>query len=129
LTGVRIDHIDGLYDPGKFCEDTQVTYFLERSRLTELANLTKAQWQAVKPELEVLARKNVDAWLWIVAEAVEEQDQDALKEQAWKAHGTTGYRAGEMIRNVLVDSRKKAPRAERFAQWVGELSDPFKQLQ
>jgi (1->4)-alpha-D-glucan 1-alpha-D-glucosylmutase len=86
VTGLRLDHTDGLYDPASYFDALQ-------HRLAE-ATRTPADGEGGRP-------------FWVVAEKILEDGEPLPR--SWKVHGTTGYDFTAAVTQVLVD-----PRSERL---------------
>jgi (1->4)-alpha-D-glucan 1-alpha-D-glucosylmutase len=106
ISGLRIDHIDGLFDPAAYFEDLQHSYVFHQVQ----ARL--AQVRTNMPDDETLRKRiaaRMDAWrkerlqaegerkqegllsypLYVVAEKILSEDEPLP--QNWAVHGTTGY--------------------------------------
>lgn len=80
VTGLRIDHPDGLLDPGQYFDRLQSLY--RRSR----------------PEQDDAATKQI----YIVAEKILSGDEQL--DTQWAVHGTTGYDFMNLVNRLLVDN-------------------------
>ncbi len=101
VTGLRIDHPDGLYDPAAYFRRLQQSY----------ARLTGRDDGADERSLYVVVEKI-----------------DAPHEQLpadWRIHGTTGYRFANLINGVLVDTAGKARIDRAWRAFVGEEAMAF----
>lgn len=126
VTGLRIDHPDGLLDPtGYFCQ-LQRAYVLQHSRqllsarpefaasaddmaeaLTELwlTTYTQASQASTSPPLYVVVEKILEA-------------HEHLPE-GWLVHGTTGYDFLNQLNGLFVDSRQARAFADLYADFTG----------
>ncbi len=100
VDGLRIDHIDGLYDPETYCRRLQ-------DRAAD-ARRTAGAADADRP-LYVLVEK-------ILA------PHEALRE-TWPIAGTTGYEVLNQINGVLVDPAGEKPLDRAYARFVGGPRD------
>lgn len=91
--GLRIDHPDGLYDPGQYFERLQ--------RSTAGAG-------AARP-------------LYVVAEKIL-ADYERLP-QGWPVYGTTGYRFANVVNGLFVDSANERRMDRIHAAFIGEKQD------
>jgi malto-oligosyltrehalose synthase len=94
VTGLRIDHVDGLRDPRQY---------LDRLQNFALGDAGKP----VKP-------------LYVVVEKILESSEPLPRE--WATHGTTGYEFIEQLAGVLVDSRAERRITETYGQFCGEIA-------
>jgi (1->4)-alpha-D-glucan 1-alpha-D-glucosylmutase len=81
VTGARIDHVDGLFDPEKYLRD------LENA------------WTAVRT---VGGRAREPVQPYVVVEKILGENEHLPSE--WKTHGTTGYEVMNLLCEVLVDT-------------------------
>jgi (1->4)-alpha-D-glucan 1-alpha-D-glucosylmutase len=92
VTGLRIDHIDGLYDPGLYLRDLQggARKALHQGRSTTWQELSLRRFKAdaVRP-------------CYVVVEKILGQDEQLRPE--WAAHGTTGYDFLNLVNGLFVD--------------------------
>lgn len=122
-TGLRIDHIDGLYDPAGYLRRLQETYVFHRARALlgqsrtepvdddELAAEVAAR---MAPLFE--ARAGTTPWpLYVVAEKILAEGEPLPAE--WAVHGTTGYEFLNLAGGLFVDRRSAA----EFDAIYGEL--------
>lgn len=122
VTGVRIDHPDGLWDPAGYFADLQASAgralrgddpFGEESAGDESA----APIEAPDPG---------DALpLWLVVEKILEPGE-ALPAD-WRVHGTVGYEFARLATGVLVDPAGRKPFADLYARFTGQV-EPFHDL-
>lgn len=83
VTGFRIDHVDGLYDPGDYLRQVQ-------ARAREVLSLSEDS-----PGSE-------DRPLFLVVEKILGQDESLP--DTWPVHGTTGYEFLNMVNGLFVDT-------------------------
>jgi (1->4)-alpha-D-glucan 1-alpha-D-glucosylmutase len=100
IDGLRIDHVDGLFDPGDYLERMQ------------------ARARDVRPDLYAGGR------LYLVVEKILGHGEDLPK---WPVEGTTGYDFLVMVNGVFVDQRNERALNdvyERFAR----LRVPYREI-
>jgi len=97
VSGLRIDHPDGLADPQQYFERLQARY---------------AELRGPQPD-------GRPASLYLVVEKIL-ADGEALP-PAWPVHGGTGYRFGHLSNQVLVDSTQEARLTRVYRTFTGEL--------
>jgi (1->4)-alpha-D-glucan 1-alpha-D-glucosylmutase len=92
--GLRIDHVDGLYDPREY--------------------LQKLQSRAAK---ELGLPSSAGAVLYVVVEKILERDEHLRTD--WLCHGTTGYEFGNQVLGVLVDHAQQKTFTETYERFTG----------
>jgi (1->4)-alpha-D-glucan 1-alpha-D-glucosylmutase len=99
VTGLRVDHPDGLLDPEQYFANLQETY---RAAIAE-----KEQRPA-----------SSDDWLYVVVEKILAHDEP-LNEQ-WPVCGTTGYDFMNLLNGLFVERRGAAALKEIFVRFTGQ---------
>ncbi|HYD82511.1 MAG TPA: alpha-amylase family glycosyl hydrolase, partial [Opitutus sp.] len=94
VTGVRIDHVDGLRDPKQYLE-----------RLQGLAG--GGPRDVTKP-------------LYVLVEKILEDDEQLPND--WATHGTTGYEFIAQLAGLLVDARSERRFTNTYAAFCGETA-------
>ena len=103
VTGLRIDHPDGLYLPGDYFEKLQ---------------------QRCAKALGIALPKDGRA-IYIIAEKILTGSETLRKE--WRVHGTTGYDFANQLTQLLVDSAAEAAITKTFHRFM-DHSVPFGHL-
>src|SRR5438046_3754626 len=103
VTGLRIDHPDGLYLPGDYFEKLQ---------------------QRCAKALGIGLPKDGRAIYMVAAKIL--TGLETLRKD-WRAHGTTGYDFANQVTQVLVDSSSEAAITKTFHRFIGH-SVPFGHL-
>src|SRR5260370_29500911 len=103
VTGLRIDHPDGLYLPGEYFEKLQ---------------------QRCAKGLGIALSKNGRA-IYMIAEKILTCSETVRKD--WRVHGTTGYDFANQVTQLLVDSSAEAAITKTFHRFIGH-SRPFRHL-
>lgn len=99
VTGLRIDHIDGLWNPREYVQRLQ-------DRVRDLMKTEELQ-----P-------------LYLVVEKILEVAREELPE-GWPVHGTTGYEFANLAVQVLTDARNEKAFSRLYSRFLGEdLSYP-----
>src|SRR6185295_11665466 len=96
VTGVRIDHVDGLYDPGDYLQ-----------RLQEWARSELAPDGASQ-----------DSRLFLIVEKILGKGETLPK--TWPVHGTTGYEFLALLNNVFVDGANARGLDDAYQRFIGE---------
>ena len=133
LTGLRIDHPDGLFDPTAYFLDLQERYFLDRARkwfeaagesygFAELAPLLRQRWRA---EVGADEHSPLRRALYVVVEKI--QGGKERIPESWAMHGTTGYRFANSVGGVLVDRSSEQALTQTYERFIGRAVD-YRQL-
>ena len=101
IDGFRIDHVDGLFDPGDYLERVQ------------------ARAREVRPD-----RFTPDHPLYVVVEKILGQDE-ALPD--WPVEGTTGYDFLAMVNGVFVDQRNERAMNSVYEQFA-RVRVPYREI-
>ncbi|MBI3181278.1 MAG: malto-oligosyltrehalose synthase [Myxococcales bacterium] len=128
VTGVRIDHPDGLFDPTAYFLDLQESFFLERCRRRLLPRADE-EWAELERPLRARFREEVRSdpnsplrrSLYVVLEKI--QGGRERIPDAWAVHGTTGYRFANSVGGVLVDRGQERAMTEVYQRFVGRSFD------
>jgi (1->4)-alpha-D-glucan 1-alpha-D-glucosylmutase len=136
VTGLRIDHPDGLYDPKQYLDRLQKSFLLEGARrVFETAEeFSRVKWE----EIEGAARAAVCRYwtglpkgdarrrlLYVVVEKIL-GTHEALPED-WPVEGTTGYEFLNAVNELFVDPDKGPTFTKLYRKWTG-LVGPFRDL-
>ena len=95
VTGVRIDHPDGLYLPREYFEK------LQRRSAAALGAPLPPDGRAIHLVVEKILSGN-----------------ETLRRD-WSVHGTTGYEFGKLVANVLVDGSAEQSITKTFQRFIG----------
>lgn len=103
VTGLRIDHVDGLFDPGRYLED------LQRSSLIAFAQARREPKAGKSGRLDSASRQaalthEVGKPCYVVVEKILGHNEPLSAD--WPVHGTTGYDFLNLLNGVFVDTRK-----------------------
>ncbi|MFH1485027.1 MAG: malto-oligosyltrehalose synthase [Chloroflexota bacterium] len=126
ITGTRIDHADGLWDPSRYLRQLQESYLLHQVQARFAA-------QAVPKGLE----EDVAAWfadrigrsenspspwpLYSIAEKILSEGESLPLD--WAVYGTTGYDFLGMVNGLSVDSRNAKAFDRVYGHFIGEQID------
>ncbi|ATB31621.1 malto-oligosyltrehalose synthase [Melittangium boletus DSM 14713] len=131
VTGLRIDHPDGLYDPTAYFLHLQERYFLERARaLFDAEQDTRAeQWPEVEARLRERWREEAEAKvdsplrraLFVSVEKI--QGGRERIPDSWAVHGTTGYRFANAVGGIFVKPDAEGAMTETYHRFIGEAPD------
>ncbi|MFY0565054.1 malto-oligosyltrehalose synthase [Archangium lansingense] len=128
ITGLRIDHPDGLYDPTAYFLNLQEQYFVERARaLFDAEHAHRAEhWPEVEQRLRERWQGEAGAHsdsplrkaLYVVVEKIQ-GGRERIPED-WAVHGTTGYRFANAVGGVFVRPDAEVPLTEAYHHFIGE---------
>jgi (1->4)-alpha-D-glucan 1-alpha-D-glucosylmutase len=135
VTGLRVDHPDGLYDPTGYFLALQERYFLERARAWYEAErgAPEARWPEVERRLRerwrAEAGEQVDSPLRKALYVVVEKIQGGRERipEAWAVHGTTGYRFANAVSGLFVQPAAERALTAAYHRFIGEAPD-FEEL-
>ncbi|MDX2080636.1 MAG: malto-oligosyltrehalose synthase [Terrimicrobiaceae bacterium] len=102
VTGLRIDHVDGLWNPREYLERLQSRH------------------------AEATGRPGDDQSLYVVVEKIVDSTREMLPEN-WATAGTTGYEFANQAVNVLVDASAVSHLTETYRRFTG-VTDTFADL-
>ncbi|WP_224365685.1 malto-oligosyltrehalose synthase [Hyalangium versicolor] len=135
VTGLRIDHPDGLFDPTAYFLRLQERFFVEqvRARFQEEFGDSDTRWSVVEQRLLELWRTEVAEdvasplrkALYVVVEKIQ-GGRERIPE-AWAVHGTTGYRFANSVGGVFVQAEAEKPLTETYHRFIGQAPD-FEEL-
>ncbi|WP_395808043.1 malto-oligosyltrehalose synthase [Archangium minus] len=135
ITGLRIDHPDGLYDPTAYFLNLQEQYFIERARAVfEAEHAERAElWPEVERRLRERWQGEAGAQvgsplrkaLYVAVEKIQ-GGRERIPE-AWAVHGTTGYRFANAVGGVFVKPDAEASLTETYHRFIDEAPD-FEEL-
>jgi (1->4)-alpha-D-glucan 1-alpha-D-glucosylmutase len=109
VTGLRIDHVDGLLDPLKYLRDLQ----------REAASAWARPRGGVRPEDGETPGGGVEKELpcYVVVEKILEHDEQLRRE--WPIHGTTGYEFLNTLNGVFVEHANAQALRELYRDFTG----------
>jgi (1->4)-alpha-D-glucan 1-alpha-D-glucosylmutase len=135
VTGLRIDHPDGLFDPTAYFLDLQAQYFVERAHALFLKESGEGdtRWPGVEAALRARWRAEVTEHpdsplrkaLYVIVEKI--QGGRERIPDAWAVHGTTGYRFANAVSGIFVQPAAEASLTETYERFVGAGTD-FEEL-
>ncbi|WP_199727942.1 malto-oligosyltrehalose synthase [Corallococcus sp. CA049B] len=132
VTGLRIDHPDGLFDPTAYFLDLQERFFVERARARFDAGKKDgddARWPEVEALLRAKWRRQVmdtpDSPLRKALFVSVEKIQGGRERipESWAVHGTTGYRFANAVSGLFVHPAAEAHLTETYERFAGGTQD------
>lgn len=104
VTGLRIDHLDGLYDPSAYL-----------ARLQE--SLAHSCGPGGREKNETRPTAKGDPGFYVVVEKILSSDEELPR--GWPVHGTTGYDFLNVVNGLLVDPEGMGELKEIYARLTG----------
>ena len=110
VQGLRIDHIDGLYDPADYCERLQkrAMYLLDGA-LAESPTRTSRAGQSLSQPIYVVVEKILGR-----GEGVPER---------WAVAGTTGYEFANLVNGLFIDPASEEKLDQAYSRFIGRTRD------
>jgi len=126
ISGLRIDHPDGLFDPTTYFLNLQEYSFIARAsmRYRELGG-GEDGWPELEARLRTLVRKEIQddpdtplaKALYVVVEKI--QGGKERIPDAWAIHGTTGYRFANNLSGLFVDRDNEQALSQIYSRFIG----------
>ncbi|WP_437638767.1 malto-oligosyltrehalose synthase [Sorangium sp. So ce854] len=142
VTGLRIDHPDGLWDPIGYFEDLQRGYLIERCRRRFLAEAAsapeprslldprrrpEARFARLEPALRAALSERMRAAgqgarlarpLYVAVEKILARGETLP--EAWPVHGTSGYDFTAAVSELFVDASSEAALTSIYERFIGD---------
>jgi (1->4)-alpha-D-glucan 1-alpha-D-glucosylmutase len=126
LDGLRIDHIDGLYDPKQYLERLQERYVLELARGLFEADPARngLSWDEVAGPLAAQLREarqsdnSLTRPLYVVVEKILSLDEPLQKD--WPIYGTSGYNFLNRVNGLFVARQNDREFSRLYRAFTGE---------
>jgi (1->4)-alpha-D-glucan 1-alpha-D-glucosylmutase len=107
LQGLRLDHIDGLYDPAAYCRKLQ-----DRAGYLMIQAAAAGRGLAPQPHPGLAPREP----MYLLVEKILAHDERLRPE--WPVSGTTGYEFMNLVNGLFVDPAGEAPLTEAYRRFV-----------
>ena len=131
VTGLRIDHVDGLYDPQRYLGRLQEQAILSRGRyqFDRQRSGEKPAWEELEPELSELLRQarqgsgpevSVQRPLYVLVEKILIGDEKLP--EYWPVYGTTGYDFLNIVNRLFVAEKNGQEFTSLYRAWTGDDS-------
>jgi (1->4)-alpha-D-glucan 1-alpha-D-glucosylmutase len=127
VTGVRIDHPDGLYDPREYLQRLQAHYALcaARSVFNADAEFAGQSWEEIEgPLLETLRQSAAGSPdspfrrpLYVVVEKILGRSEPIPED--WPVYGSTGYEFLNWLNGLFVPAENAVPFTRIYERWRG----------
>ncbi len=122
VTGVRIDHPDGLWDPGAYLHSLQAAAFLSRFRALAAGRrkngIDDATWEEWEPELETLwLERPVPDPLFVTVEKILVPGERLP--ETWPVAGTVGYEFASSVTGLFVRASSRRALDTTYRRFIG----------
>ena len=115
VTGLRIDHVDGLADPGRYLTD------LQRASLLALTQARGESGKGKSGRLGLAQQDNLADEIgkpcYVVVEKILGPNEPLCAD--WSAQGTTGYDFLNLLNGVFVDTRRNLAFQQLYERFTG----------
>ncbi|CAN5722087.1 malto-oligosyltrehalose synthase [soil metagenome] len=131
VSGVRIDHPDGLWDPAGYFRDLQQGALLAKARRAIESRrgnpLDEETWDRLKPEVESIWRSeslyerhsaDPEPHFHVVVEKILEPGEHVPED--WFVSGTVGYEFARVVTGLFVDGSNRKSLDDFYTRFVGE---------
>jgi (1->4)-alpha-D-glucan 1-alpha-D-glucosylmutase len=132
VTGLRIDHPDGLLDPRAYLEWLQDAFVLSVARRVheESPHRESVAWEELQPRIrERIASGSMGEVnhpdLYVVVEKILGFDESFPDD--WRTYGTSGYDALNRINGLFVDPAAAGEFTPRYHEWIGDYT-PYREI-
>ena len=128
VTGLRIDHPDGLYDPHQYLSRLQYEAVMMRAK--KIVERSGRDWDSVRALLGQLiadsaegcslgTKAGVQRWpLYVVVEKILIGDETLPTN--WPTAGTTGYEFLQLSGGLFVDQSNEQSLTRTYHEWIGD---------
>ncbi len=124
VTGIRLDHLDGLFDPLGYLERLQEAVLIEwvddqlRRDVTHDPEVDSAVAQWRVDQQQRTPGGIADRPLYLIAEKILSPNESLPK--AWPLHGTSGYEFLNDLNRLFVDSENRNPMREIYERFTAQ---------
>jgi (1->4)-alpha-D-glucan 1-alpha-D-glucosylmutase len=131
VTGLRIDHPDGLLDPKTYLQRLQEAFVLAVARKlhVESPEGQSIPWDQIEPQVRQLLKRPEDhpelARIYVVVEKILAYDEPFPED--WETQGTSGYDALNRLGGLFVSTAGAAEFTRRYRDWIGD-QEPFREI-
>ncbi len=127
VTGLRVDHLDGLYDPADYLEKLQRGCFVQRGLASQEEPGEPREHQGLEQERQARLRERYAARLarepgfrpfYVVGEKILMKGE-ALQED-WPVFGTTGYEFANLVNGIFVEAGNGKAFDALYTRFIGQ---------
>jgi (1->4)-alpha-D-glucan 1-alpha-D-glucosylmutase len=125
VTGLRLDHPDGLWDPPAYFARVQVAYLMRK--LAQQMDDSEAELEQVQEVIQdMVLEEGASHWpVYVVAEKILSETEPLP--YTWAVYGTTGYDFMMAVNNLFVAGENEAAFDALYEDFTGEML-PFAEL-
>jgi (1->4)-alpha-D-glucan 1-alpha-D-glucosylmutase len=121
VTGLRIDHPDGLWNPASYFQQLQKHFIFQalRSRIAAADSLDLSS-ETEEPDwmADLQKRRPATPWpLYVIAEKILSEGESLPRD--WAVYGTTGYDFLNEVNGLFVDGRNLRAMDRVYSQFTG----------
>jgi (1->4)-alpha-D-glucan 1-alpha-D-glucosylmutase len=130
VTGLRIDHPDGLYDPRQYLIRLQQHYVLERARAIfesdaafqgqNWADIQGPLLEAISKQVGVQPDSPLYRPLYVVVEKILQGDETLPAD--WPLYGTVGYEVVNALTRLFVDPANASLFTRIYQKWTDQVT-------
>ncbi len=122
IDGLRIDHIDGLFDPSCYLAALQRLAWTERVRgaIARGPEIAQTDLEKIGGMIDA-STPAAPRTIYLVVEKVLAQGERLP--ETWPVDGTTGYQFGSLIDQLFVDPRHRRALLETYREFTGMTAD------
>ena len=131
VDGLRVDHVDGLYNPKEYLDRLQNSFVLKCAEplwRTKHEQTSDETWEAVAAELQTLLQSGervTEPAVFVVVEKILGA-RETLPAN-WLCDGTTGYEFLNEVNGLFVDSESTDRMTEIYQRFTGKI-ESFDQI-
>ena len=113
VTGLRVDHPDGLYDPGD--------YFRNLQRECALSFVTSLDAKFDRKEMLLCSNELPQTPFYIIGEKILMEDESLPED--WPVCGTTGYAFMNSVGNLFIEPNNRSSITSAYNTFLGRKAD------
>ena len=124
VSGLRIDHPDGLLNPAQYFKRLQMLYAASRccgAQASAAADDDGIELAVKAAFVETAGRSDESAPLYLVVEKILERGEQL---PGWRVDGTVGYDFANLVNGILIDSRNERYFTSLYNRIVDDVLDP-----
>ncbi len=127
VTGIRVDHVDGLFDPEEYLWRLQRAHWLDLSfreleRQPQFAQLDRTELEQQTSQFYERERQNNPHStfvrpLYVIVEKI--LGEKEMLRETWPVDGTTGYEFTTALNQIFVDNRHERAMLDTYQRFTG----------
>jgi (1->4)-alpha-D-glucan 1-alpha-D-glucosylmutase len=120
VSGLRIDHPDGLFNPVQYFKRLQMLYVASRCCGPEATSTTGDNGIELEVKEAIADWGETPAPLYLLAEKILEHGEEL---PAWPVDGTVGYDFANLVNGILIDRRNQRYFTKLYQRVIGGVVD------